>query len=229
MNDLSSHGGNSDHIAEYFAVCGLSENPTPFDVTEILLNGEEIVLSESKCLDFSRYTTPIIDIQLINVSQKERPPDGYQVINKSISGSTGCFFQNRSGDGLCICYRRGYDIPPIGDIGLVDTEQRLKSNSSNITHTIDHRPAVIMKKRFLPNSNMYLSYSRLQKNYGVDELALTDICVILKKKGECCPLGYKELPQKLYHSLVCYLFPGLSFFLQFFSLLSFIFLLDAPF
>lgn len=65
MNDLSLNGGASDHIAECFAVCGLSEAPTPFDVSEILLNGEEIVLSESKCLDFSRYTTPIIDIQVI--------------------------------------------------------------------------------------------------------------------------------------------------------------------
>ncbi|VDK36458.1 unnamed protein product [Taenia asiatica] len=64
MNDLSLNGGASDHIAECFAVCGLSEAPTPFDVSEILLNGEEIVLSESKCLDFSRYTTPIIDVQM---------------------------------------------------------------------------------------------------------------------------------------------------------------------
>ncbi|KAH9279433.1 C-myc promoter-binding protein [Echinococcus granulosus] len=202
MDDVHSNGGGSKHIAEYFAVCGLSERPAPFNVSEILLNSEEIVLSESKCLDFSRYTTPIIDIQLVNMSQKEHPPDGYQLIDKSIGGSTGCFLQSRSGDDLCICYRRGYDIPPIGDIGLVDTDQRLKPNSSNITHTIDHRPAVIMKKRFLPTSNMYLSYSRLHKNYGVDELALTDICVVLKKKGERCPLGYKELPQKLIHSLM---------------------------
>ncbi|CDS36326.1 c myc promoter binding protein [Echinococcus multilocularis] len=202
MNDVHSNGGGSKHIAEYFAVCGLSEKPSPFNVSEILLNSEEIVLSESKCLDFSRYTTPIIDIQLVNMSQKEHPPDGYQLIDKSIGGSTGCFLQSRSGDDLCICYRRGYDIPPIGDIGLVDIDQRLKPNSSNITHTIDHRPAVIMKKRFLPTSNMYLSYSRLHKNYGVDELALTDICVVLKKKGERCPLGYKELPQKLIHSLM---------------------------
>ncbi|KAL5105641.1 C-myc promoter-binding protein [Taenia crassiceps] len=185
MSALSLNGRASDYIAEYFAVCGLSESPTPFDVSEILLHGEEIVLSESKCLDFSRYTTPIIDIQLVNISQKEHPPEGYQLIDKSVGGSTGCFLQSRSGDGLCICYRRGYDIPPISDIGLVDTDMRLKPNSSNITHTINHHSAVIMKKRFLPTSNMFLSHLHNTK-----------------EKGECCPLGYKELPQKLLHSLM---------------------------
>lgn len=64
MNEASLSSSSSEYIAEYFAVCGLSDNPTPYDVSEILLNGEEIVLSESKCLDFSRYSTPIIDIQV---------------------------------------------------------------------------------------------------------------------------------------------------------------------
>uniref|UniRef100_A0A5K3FF99 UDENN domain-containing protein n=2 Tax=Mesocestoides corti TaxID=53468 RepID=A0A5K3FF99_MESCO len=197
MREMSLKSNSPDLLAEYFAVCGLPEEPTPYDVSEIIRNGEEIVLSESKCLDFSRYSTPIVDIQLINLSQKEHPPDGYQLITETVDGSAECSLQSRAGEDLCICYRRGYDKPPIGDIGLVDTNQRLKANSSNITHTVGSRPAVLMKKRFLPNSNMYFSYSRLPKNYGVDQLALTDICVILKNKGEVCPLGYKELPQKL--------------------------------
>ena len=65
MNSTSLNSQTHDRIADYFAVCGLSNTPTPYDVSEILINGEEIVLSESKCLDFSRYTTPIIDIQVI--------------------------------------------------------------------------------------------------------------------------------------------------------------------
>ncbi|VDD82965.1 unnamed protein product [Mesocestoides corti] len=192
MREMSLKSNSPDLLAEYFAVCGLPEEPTPYDVSEIIRNGEEIVLSESKCLDFSRYSTPIVDIQLINLSQKEHPPDGYQLITETVDGSAECSLQSRAGEDLfflfspnCMLYR------------LVDTNQRLKANSSNITHTVGSRPAVLMKKRFLPNSNMYFSYSRLPKNYGVDQLALTDICVILKNKGEVCPLGYKELPQKL--------------------------------
>lgn len=64
MNGISLNSISSERIAEYFAVCGLSDTPTPYDVSEILKTGEEIVLSESKCLDFSRYSTPIIDIQV---------------------------------------------------------------------------------------------------------------------------------------------------------------------
>nr|CDS32897.1 c myc promoter binding protein [Hymenolepis microstoma] len=202
MNEMSSSSSSSEYIAECFAVCGLSDNPTPYDVSEILLNGEEIVLSESKCLDFSRYSTPIIDIQLVNVSQKEEPPKGYQVLDKSVGGILGCYLQNRSNDDLCICYRRGYDTPPIGDIRLVDMSTRLKSNSSSITRTIGNTSALIVKNRFILNSGMYLSYSRLSSDYGVDQLALTDICIILKKNGEVCPLGFLELPQKLFHTLM---------------------------
>ena len=140
MNESSHKSCTPDRIADYFAVCGLSNTPTAYDVSEILLNGEEIVLSESKCLDFSRYTTPIIDIQvskykyfvhvsqLINVSQEERPPEGYQVIDKSLGGSSGCYLQGRSGDKLCICYRRGYDFPPIGDIGQALPEMRYRGS-----------------------------------------------------------------------------------------------------
>lgn len=138
----------------------------------------------------------------MNLSQKEDPPDGYQVLDKSVGGISGCYLQNRSNDDLCICYRRGYDTPPIGDIRLVDISTRLKANSSSITRTIGNTSALIVKKRFIPNSGMYLSYSRLPSDYGVDQLALTDICIIFKKKGEVCPLGFMELPQKLFHTLV---------------------------
>ncbi len=193
---MSLRSGVPDLLVENFAVCGLPEEPTPYDVSEILANGEEIVLSESKCLDFSHYSTPIVDIQIVNLTQGENIPDGYTPIQKTHDETAECFLQSTNNDVLLICYRRGYDKPPIMDIDIVDVNTKVLAGCFKITRSIGNHSAVLVKKRFT-STDICLSYSRLTQHYGVDRLALTQICLVMKNKRQLCPLGFRELPTKV--------------------------------
>uniref|UniRef100_A0A0V0J3B2 C-myc promoter-binding protein n=1 Tax=Schistocephalus solidus TaxID=70667 RepID=A0A0V0J3B2_SCHSO len=197
MDDISLGSDVNQQVAEYFVVCGLPCEPTAYDLSEVLVNGEEIVLSESGRLDFTEYSPPIVDIQLISALDQDNPPFGYEIVRHSYNRAGNALIRALNSDDLYICYRRGYDKPPIADIGIYSDSSHLslKKKAILIERTVGGRSAALGKHRL--SSPSYLSVMRVNKNYGIDQLALTDLCVIFKNKDELCPLGYMESQHKL--------------------------------
>lgn len=192
------HDSMPERLAEYFVICGLSNNPQPYDVSKILTHGEEIVAREA--IDLTRYPEPITDIKILSLKEKEELPPGYHRIDYTLSGNYDAIIKINMTEQACLCYRRGRDRPPITDISIYVEEKssRLKPNAHCIWSTVGGRSANLhppLTKR------MFLSYRRAPPDYGIDELAVTDICIVLPGKQETCPAAYNQIPQCLYANL----------------------------
>ncbi|VDO71382.1 unnamed protein product [Schistosoma curassoni] len=107
-----------ERLAEYFVICGLPKNPSPYDVSKILTHAEEIIAPNTS-IDFTRFPEPIVDIKIVSLREKEEIPEGYTCIKYSVSGKHKANILLNFGEEACICYRRGRDQPFIKDIEYV--------------------------------------------------------------------------------------------------------------
>ncbi|CAH8626758.1 unnamed protein product [Schistosoma bovis] len=182
-----------ERLAEYFVICGLPKNPSPYDVSKILTHAEEIIAPNTS-IDFTRFPEPIVDIKIVSLREKEEIPEGYTCIKYSVSGKHKANILLNFGEEACICYRRGRDQPFIKDIDTLGEKQCPKTNAVVLSRTIGGRAAD------LPSSltnRLFLSYLRGTAENSIDCLAVTDLCIIIPEKQETCPPAYRQVTEPI--------------------------------
>ncbi|XP_073833925.1 DENN domain-containing protein Crag isoform X2 [Musca autumnalis] len=173
-------------IADYFVVAGMPENP------QLLQDSN---FKESGHLRAASSIEPITDIGVFFPLLGEEVPEGYEVLETTPTGlpanlnfgslrSTECF----------IYYRRGKDRPPLVDIGvLYEGHERIMSDAEIVAETPDGRIANVNNS----SAKTFLTYRRAPADMPCNELVVTDLCVIVRSKGEKPPhafcLIYKSL------------------------------------
>lgn len=64
-----------ERLAEYFVICGLPKNPSPYDVSKVsiinfnyylfkILTHAEEIIAPNTSIDFTRFPEPIVDIKV---------------------------------------------------------------------------------------------------------------------------------------------------------------------
>ncbi|XP_013113202.2 DENN domain-containing protein Crag isoform X1 [Stomoxys calcitrans] len=173
-------------IADYFVVAGMPEDP------QLL---QESNFKESGHLRAANSIEPITDIGVFFPLLGEEVPEGFEVLESTPTGlpanlnygslrSTECF----------IYYRRGKDRPPLVDIGvLYEGHERIMPDAEIVGETPGGRVANVNNS----SAKTFLTLRRAPADMPCNELVVTDLCVIVRSKGEKPPhafcLIYKSL------------------------------------
>lgn len=138
---------------------------------------------------------PITDITIIIPSLGEVVPDGYYCIEKT---PTGCQADLNHGsikaEAIFLCYRRGTDKPPLTDIGVFYESKDDLMKDSCIVETSYYGNCGNVNNS---NSNIFLTYRRSKPDAPCNQLVVTDICVILRNKGETPPHAFNLIQKNL--------------------------------
>ncbi|XP_077989167.1 C-myc promoter-binding protein-like isoform X2 [Glandiceps talaboti] len=176
-------------VADYFVVAGLQ------DTSRLL---EEDMQHESG-LKPSKPKGPITDVAVIIKSQGEKVPADFECLETTPSG-----FQADLNHGslrspaVYLCYRRGFDKPPLTDIGiLLEGKERVMPGCEIVSTTPCGRPANVNNRTGMGNQRIYITYRRASETAAHNSLAVTDVCVILTNKGEMPPHAFCMIDKNL--------------------------------
>ena len=176
-------------IADYFVVAGLSP--------DCHVQSDEFVGQEGGCSPkvCQSHKAPITDITVIIRSQGETVPEGFTCIEMTPS-----LFPADLNHGslrspqVYLCYRRGYDKPPLVDIGILyEGKERVMADSEVVHTTMYGRPANVNNS----GSRIFFTYRRARENAPCNQLVVTDICVILANKAESPPHAFCLIDKNL--------------------------------
>jgi hypothetical protein len=128
-------------------------------------------------------------------------PDGFECIESTPTGYPADLNHGSLRTPSCyICYRRGYHKPPLVDVGVLyeGKGERVMVDSQVIKHTPHGRNANVNNA----TPGIFLTYRRAADNAPPNQLAVTDICVILANKGETAPHTYCQVMKDLNKGMV---------------------------
>lgn len=173
-------------IADYFVVAGMPENPK-------LL--QENIFSDSSHLRSTANDEPITDIGVFFPALDELIPDDYEILRYTPSGldadlnfgsvrTTACF----------IYFRRGRDKPPLVDIGVMyDGYEQIMPDAKIVLKTPGDRVANVNNS----SSKIFLTYRRANPDMPMNELVVTDLCLLIPGKGEKVPHAFCQIYKTL--------------------------------
>lgn len=98
-------------VADYFVVAGLPDNPSPLD---------DVYSRDASSTSTRAHTgmAPITDIAVVFRSMGETVPNGYSCIETTPFGFPADLNHGSvRSPNVYLCYKRGYEKPPIVDIG----------------------------------------------------------------------------------------------------------------
>ncbi|XP_033107546.1 C-myc promoter-binding protein-like isoform X4 [Anneissia japonica] len=178
-------------VAEYLIVAGLSETSRPLD--EGLPNDSHLKASSTP-------SEPITDVAVILRGHGEKVPAGFTCIETTPTGfpadlSHGCI----GSPNIFLCIKRGFDKPPLTDIGILyEGKERVMNGCEIISTTPTGHPANVNNSRIgVGGQRAYITYRRAQSTSPQNSLAVYDICVILANKGESPPHAFCKINKNL--------------------------------
>lgn len=105
-------------VADYFVVAGLPEQNDDTDCNDKSSSKLEDWCQEGTHLKDMDMQAPITDIAIIFPTLGETCPDGYTLLEYTVSGFPANLNHGSIRTNECyICYRRSRDKPPLVDIG----------------------------------------------------------------------------------------------------------------
>ena len=203
-------------IFDYFVVCGLPPVLTKDGPTNLTPHEHEQLLFKNIEMESSKIETdklePIVDIAILNKSLNEVVPHGYECLWLTPAGHsanlTPDFFKQSE---MFILIRRGLDKPPISDIGIFydGGRERIMDGCTVINKTVDGHSANLNQASNFNADKIFVTYRR-STELSCNALAVIDVCVILKSKGENAPHSYNEIKREINKGLfgpsvfICY-------------------------
>ena len=176
------------------------ENLTEDDEDRFLYPRSEYELSQK--LESDRID-PIIELAILNKTLNESVPLGYECLWLTPSGHSA----NLLGDSLFksnemfLCIKRGRDKPPITDIGILyENKETVMEGCQEIRETVGRSSANLNNSSFNAD-RVYLTYRR-GAELACNSLAVIDVCVINKSKGEIAPHSFNEIQKSMSKSLI---------------------------
>ncbi|NWJ04697.1 DEN4C protein, partial [Crypturellus undulatus] len=173
-------------VADYFVVAGLTDTDTTS------LQDQEISHNETK------RTKPITDIAVIIKSAGETVPEGYTCVEATPTAlQANLNYGSLKSPELFLCYKRGWDKPPLIDIGvLYEGKDRIISGCEVIQATPYGRCANVNNSS-ASSQRIFITYRRAPSVRPQNSLAVTDICVIVTSKGETPPHTFCKVDKNL--------------------------------
>lgn len=164
---------DENRVADYFVVAGLPKNPS-------LL--QENIFNDTSHRRSVDTVAPIVEIGVYFPTLGECVPDGHQILEKTPTGLDADLNYGSVRTPPCfIFYRRGYDIPPLVDIGILyESSERIMPDAQMVEFTPGKRVANINNS----STKIFMTYRRAKDDMPCNELVVTDLCIIVASKGE---------------------------------------------
>lgn len=183
-------------VCDYFVVAGIPTNQA-VNREESRQSSSPLKQEKKLCPIGSSGTglPPITDIAVIIADQGEAAPEGYTCIETTPSGySADLNHGSLRASCMFLCYKRGTDVPPLVDIGvLYEAKERVMSDSEVVYTTPYGRCANVNNG----SSRTFLTFRRAKEDAPCNQLVVIDICVLLANKGETPPHAYCQINKNL--------------------------------
>ncbi|XP_014255544.1 DENN domain-containing protein 4C isoform X2 [Cimex lectularius] len=177
-------------VVDYFVIAGLPQEMRPLD--DFSKEGNHMKSSHSQA--------PITDITVFFPSLNEDPPEGYTVLSRTPAGNLADLNHGslRSPD-VYLCFRRGFDRPPLVDIGVMfEGKESILSDSEVVATTHGNHCANINNS----TAKTFLTFRRAKDTMPCNSLVVTEIAVILTSKGETAPHAFCMIKKNLNRGIV---------------------------
>ncbi|OAD60450.1 C-myc promoter-binding protein, partial [Eufriesea mexicana] len=174
-------------VADYFVIAGLPGQDNDFD-TDNENDKLEDWYQEGTHVKDMNVKPPITDLAIIFPALGEKCPEGYDLLEHTVSGLVADLNHGSLRTNECyLCYRRGRDKPPLVDIGVIyDGKERIMPDAEMILETPKGHLANVNNS----TARIFVTYRRASRKMQCNSLVVTDICVILTNKGETPPHAF---------------------------------------
>ncbi|KAK2587963.1 hypothetical protein KPH14_004046 [Odynerus spinipes] len=182
-------------VADYFVVAGLPGHSEDL-IGENEANDElEDWCQEGTHLKDIHMQPPITDLAVIFPALGEHCPEGYTLLEYTVSGLPADLNHGSLRTNECyLCYRRGRDKPPLVDIGVIyEGKERIMQDAEIVLETPKGHVANVNNS----TSKIFVTYRRASQKMPCNSLVVTDICVILTNKGESPPHAFCVINKNL--------------------------------
>ncbi|XP_025161601.1 DENN domain-containing protein 4C isoform X4 [Harpegnathos saltator] len=187
-------------VADYFVIAGLpgqDDYPNQDNENDNETSGElKDWCQEGTHLKADAQTAPpITDLAVIFPALGEHCPEGYLLLEQTVSGFPADLNHGSLRTNECyLCYRRGRDKPPLVDIGVIyDGKERIMQDAEMVLETPKGHVANVNNS----TSKIFVTYRRASRKMPCNSLVVTDICVILTNKGESPPHAFCVINKNL--------------------------------
>ncbi|KAL6440046.1 hypothetical protein ACFW04_002996 [Cataglyphis niger] len=183
-------------VADYFVIAGLPGQDNEFNQDNNETNDKlEDWCQEGTHLKDMHMPPPITDLAVIFPALGEYCPEGYTLLEQTVSGFPADLNHGSLRTNECyLCYRRGRDKPPLVDIGVIyDGKERIMQDAEMVLETPKGYVANVNNS----TSKIFVTYRRASRKMPCNSLVVTDICVILANKGESPPHAFCVINKNL--------------------------------
>ncbi|XP_076764946.1 DENN domain-containing protein Crag-like [Xylocopa sonorina] len=182
-------------VADYFVIAGLPGQDNDFDNDNEANNKLEDWYQEGTHVKDMNMKPPITDLAIIFPALGEKCPEGYVLLEHTVSGLPADLNHGSLRTNECyLCYRRGRDKPPLVDIGVIyDGKERIMEDAEMILETPKGHLANVNNS----TARIFVTYRRASRKMPCNSLVVTDICVILTNKGESPPHAFCVISKNL--------------------------------
>lgn len=182
---------DENRVADYFVVAGLPKNPS-------LL--QENIFNDTSHRRPVDAVAPIVEIGVYFPTLGESVPDGHEILEKTPTGLDADLNHGSVRTPPCfIYYRRGYDRPPLVDIGILyENSERIMPDAQMVEFTPGKRLANINNS----TQKIFMTYRRAKEDMPCNELAVSDLCIIVSSKGEEPPHAFCQIHKTLNRGIV---------------------------
>ncbi|XP_024885964.1 DENN domain-containing protein 4C isoform X4 [Temnothorax curvispinosus] len=182
-------------VADYFVIAGLPGQDDELSDDNESNNKLEDWCQEGTHLKDMHMPPPITDLAVIIPALGEHCPEGYTLLEYTVSGFPADLNHGSLRTNECyLCYRRGRDKPPLVDIGVIyDGKERIMQDAEMVLETPKGHVANVNNS----TSKIFVTYRRASRKMPCNSLVVTDICVILTNKGESPPHAFCVINKNL--------------------------------
>ncbi|XP_071576670.1 DENN domain-containing protein Crag isoform X4 [Temnothorax nylanderi] len=182
-------------VADYFVIAGLPGQDDELSDDNESNNKLEDWCQEGTHLKDMHMPPPITDLAVIFPALGEHCPEGYTLLEYTVSGFPADLNHGSLRTNECyLCYRRGRDKPPLVDIGVIyDGKERIMQDAEMVLETPKGHVANVNNS----TSKIFVTYRRASRKMPCNSLVVTDICVILTNKGESPPHAFCVINKNL--------------------------------
>ncbi|XP_012273297.1 DENN domain-containing protein 4C isoform X2 [Orussus abietinus] len=182
-------------VADYFVIAGLPGQDDDDSQENENSNELEDWCQEGTHLKDMNMQAPITDLAVIFPALGEQCPEGYTVLEYTVSGLPADLNHGSLRTNECyLCYRRGRDKPPLVDIGVIyEGKEHIMKDAKMVLETPTGHVANVNNS----TSKIFVTYRRANPKMPCNSLVVTDICVILTNKGETPPHAFCVIGKNL--------------------------------
>uniref|UniRef100_H2N2W8 DENN domain containing 4B n=1 Tax=Oryzias latipes TaxID=8090 RepID=H2N2W8_ORYLA len=187
---------NCPQLVDYFVVAGLDPTGAWRPLDE---DGRSSSSSSASSSPAARAAEPVTDLVVISRGLGEEVPEGFTCIEKTLGGHSAELSASLlNNPHLYLCYRRGWDKPPIVDLRvLYEGKDQLKTNWYVIETTPYSRSASLSSGGAPTAHRVFVTYRRATDSQGLHTLGVTDIALLLPSKGEVAPHTFCRVNKNL--------------------------------